>query len=238
MLIEILTLIYVLCITIPIVFWVFMSRDDSIFMTPYERMIKYESNYMRRIIPDDIMITTKWVESDYSNTRVMIFKRQYDNTCKSAIVLVHGGSSTSINAFGTMIKHLIDHYDIYTIDLPGYGISHITDNILPIESAPFLRIYTDILADVYRYLNLHDYSLSEISRIVESNDAKILSLYISSHTDSTKLEVTIKINRTDLSAIIQTFNRYNYTIKASFHQSEYVDDLKDRFDSFMSFLNI
>ena len=159
MLIEILTLIYVLCITIPIVFWVFMSRDDSIFMTPYERMIKYESNYMRRIIPDDIMITTKWVESDYSNTRVMIFKRQYDNTCKSAIVLVHGGSSTSINAFGTMIKHLIDHYDIYTIDLPGYGISHITDNILPIESAPFLRIYTDILADVYRYLNLHDYSI-------------------------------------------------------------------------------
>ena len=87
-------------------------------------------------------------------------------------------------------------------------------------------------------LNLHDYSLSEISRIVESNDAKILSLYISSHMDSTKLEVTIKINRTDLSAIIQTFNRYNYTIKASFHQSEYVDDLKDRFDSFMSFLNI
>jgi hypothetical protein len=80
--------------------------------------------------------------------------------------------------------------------------------------------------------------LSEIARIVESNDAKILSSYISSHIDSTKLEVTIKINRTDLSAIIQTFNRYNYTIKASFHQSEYVDDLKDRFDSFMSFLNI
>lgn len=87
-------------------------------------------------------------------------------------------------------------------------------------------------------LNLHDYSLSEIARIVESNDAKILSLYISSHIDSTKLELTIKINRTDLSGIIQTFNRFNYTIKASFHQSEYVDDLKDRFDSFMSFINI
>ena len=87
-------------------------------------------------------------------------------------------------------------------------------------------------------LNIHDFSLSEIARIVESNDAKILSLYISSHIDSNKLELTVKINRTDLSPIIQTFNRYNYTIKASFHQSEYVDDLKDRFDSFMSFLNI
>lgn len=87
-------------------------------------------------------------------------------------------------------------------------------------------------------LNLHDYSLSEIARIVESNDAKILSSYISSTMESEKIEVTLKINRTDLSPIIQTFNRYNYTIKASFHQSEYVDDLKDRFDSFMSFLNI
>ncbi|MCC6251193.1 MAG: CBS domain-containing protein [Bacteroidia bacterium] len=87
-------------------------------------------------------------------------------------------------------------------------------------------------------LNLHDYSLSEISRIVESNDAKILSLYVSSSVDSTLLELTIKINRTDLSAIIQTFNRFNYTIKASFHQSEYVDDLKDRFASFMKYINI
>ncbi len=87
-------------------------------------------------------------------------------------------------------------------------------------------------------LNQHDYSLSEMARIVESNDARILSLYISSQTDSIKLEVTLKINRTDLSAIIQTFTRYNYTIKASFHQSEYVDDLKDRFDSFINYLNI
>lgn len=87
-------------------------------------------------------------------------------------------------------------------------------------------------------LNINDYYLSEIARIVESNDAKILSLYITSLPDSTKLEVTIKINRTDLSAILQTFSRYNYTVKASFHTSENDDDLKNRFDSFMNFLNI
>ena len=62
-------------------------------------------------------------------------------------------------------------------------------------------------------LNTNDYYLTEIAKIVESNDAKILSLYISSPSDSTKLEVTLKINRSDLSAILQTFYRFNYSVK-------------------------
>lgn len=87
-------------------------------------------------------------------------------------------------------------------------------------------------------LNTNDYSLTQIAGIVEGNDAKILSLYISSSTDSTKMEVTIKINRTDLSAVLQTFYRYNYTVKASFNHLDYYDDNKRRFDSFMNYLNI
>jgi acetoin utilization protein AcuB len=59
-------------------------------------------------------------------------------------------------------------------------------------------------------INASDYSLTQIAQIVESNDAKILSMYISSHSLSTKMEVTLKINRQDLTSIIQTFNRYNH----------------------------
>ena len=87
-------------------------------------------------------------------------------------------------------------------------------------------------------LNVNDYSLSEIARIVESNDAKILSLYISSHSDSTRLELTLKINRTDLSAVLQTFSRFNYQVKASFHQSNFQDDLVERLDSLMKFFDL
>jgi acetoin utilization protein AcuB len=87
-------------------------------------------------------------------------------------------------------------------------------------------------------LNINDYHLSEIARIVESNDAKILSLYITSPPDSMKLEVTLKINRTDLSSILQTFSRFDYIIKASFHKSEFDEDTKTRFDSFMNYLNM
>ena len=87
-------------------------------------------------------------------------------------------------------------------------------------------------------MNIHDYSLTQIAQIVEGNDGKILSSYLRPLTDSTKLEVTLKTNKEDLSAILQTFYRYNYTVKASFHQSEFSDDMKNRFDSFMNYINI
>jgi len=53
----------------------------------------------------------------------------------------------------------------------------------------------------------NDYSLSEIARIVESNDAKILSLYTTLDPNSTRLDVSLKINRIELGGILQTFNR-------------------------------
>ena len=83
-----------------------------------------------------------------------------------------------------------------------------------------------------------DYSMSEISQIIESNNAKILSMYINTLPDSTKLEVTLKLNLTDLTSIIQTFNRYEYHIKESFMDYDEQDDLyNERYDLFMRFLN-
>ncbi|PHR34253.1 MAG: CBS domain-containing protein [Fluviicola sp.] len=82
-----------------------------------------------------------------------------------------------------------------------------------------------------------DYSMSEIAQIVESNDAKILSSYIMTSPDSTNLEVTLKINTIELDRIIRGFERYEYTIKASFQKSQYSEDLKFRYDALMNYLN-
>ena len=85
----------------------------------------------------------------------------------------------------------------------------------------------------------NDYSLSQIAQIIESNDAKILNLYISSHPDSTRMEVTIKLNTNNLMPIIRTFERFEYEVTA-WHGEE--DDMNsfysDRFDSFMRYLDI
>ncbi len=83
-----------------------------------------------------------------------------------------------------------------------------------------------------------DYNLTQIAGIVETNEAKILSLNVLSTPEHREIEVTIKINREDLSRILQTFNRYNYVIKAHYHQSQFEDDLLNRYNEFMRIFNI
>jgi len=87
-------------------------------------------------------------------------------------------------------------------------------------------------------MSVNDYSMSEIARIVEGNDAKILSSFVSSHPDSTRLEVTLKINRLDIGGVIQTFNRYSYTVSASFQESKMDEYLHKRYDELMKYLDI
>ncbi|MBE2246920.1 MAG: CBS domain-containing protein [Candidatus Competibacteraceae bacterium] len=95
----------------------------------------------------------------------------------------------------------------------------------------------DTGAIVVLELNERDYNLSQIAHIVESNDCRILSVYLYTIPDSTKLDVVLKLNRTDLRGVLAAFNRYNYTVKASYMETGFDDDMKDRFDLFMNFLN-
>ena len=97
---------------------------------------------------------------------------------------------------------------------------------------------TDLLSVLVLEVNTSNYSLSEIAYIVEANGAKVVSSYLSSNPDSTKMAVTLNINRQDLSAIMQSFYRKNYTVLASYHQSEFGDDMKKRYDALMKYLNI
>ena len=83
-----------------------------------------------------------------------------------------------------------------------------------------------------------DYSMVEISRIVESEGAVILSSFITSEQEANLLEVTIKINRQNIQNIISTFTRFEYIIKASFNEQEYLESLQERYDSLMSYLSV
>ena len=88
-------------------------------------------------------------------------------------------------------------------------------------------------------INSIDYSLSQIAQIVESNDAKILSFYITPANETRMMTVTLKINVIDLSAIIQTFVRYDYNINAVYMDDSVVQDLyDDRYDQLMKYMNI
>jgi CBS domain-containing protein len=85
-------------------------------------------------------------------------------------------------------------------------------------------------------VNAVDYSMVQIAQIIESNSAKILSSYITATDESTIIEVTLKINQSNLSRIIQTFERYDYVVKAAYQDKDAEDDLRGRFDTLMNFL--
>jgi CBS domain-containing protein len=84
-----------------------------------------------------------------------------------------------------------------------------------------------------------DYSLSQIAQIVESNDVKILSMYITSSPASTRLEVTLKVNTSDLMSVIRTFERYNYEVKTWVTENDSMDRFySERIDLLIKYLNI
>lgn len=88
-------------------------------------------------------------------------------------------------------------------------------------------------------MSINDYSLSQISQLVESNDVKILSLFTFHNTDSNKLEVTLKLNATDISSVIETFVRYEYSIVGVFMDDSRLNDVyNSRYEQFMKYLSI
>jgi predicted transcriptional regulator len=88
-------------------------------------------------------------------------------------------------------------------------------------------------------VNVNDYSLTQISQIVESNDTKILSFFLNKIPGTNSLEIIIKLDKEDLSPVIQTFMRYDYNVKGIYMDHSMLNDLyMDRYQQFMKYMNI
>lgn len=83
-----------------------------------------------------------------------------------------------------------------------------------------------------------DYSLAQLARIVESENAVILSSYVQSFPNSPRIEVTLKVNKQNILNILASFERFDFVIKATFNELEYLGNLRERYDSLISYLNV
>ncbi|MDB5282896.1 MAG: domain containing protein [Bacteroidota bacterium] len=83
-----------------------------------------------------------------------------------------------------------------------------------------------------------DYSLSEVARIVEDNDANILCFYTNIRQEDSMMQLTLKVNTTEVSAMIASFERFDYEVKDIYNDVDNTEELKDRYDSFMRYLNV
>jgi len=83
-----------------------------------------------------------------------------------------------------------------------------------------------------------NFSFSEISKLVETNDAQITQLNTFSDKQSGNFYVTIKINRLEIADIVATFQRYEYRVKYYFGEELYQNELRSNYDHLMNYLNI
>jgi len=83
------------------------------------------------------------------------------------------------------------------------------------------------------------YSIGQIGQIVESNDTKILSFYASKPPGAESLQLTLKLDKVDLSPVIQALERYDYQISSVFMDDSILHDLyEDRLEQFLRYMNI
>ena len=114
------------------------------------------------------------------------------------------------------------------------GYYEITDVIKFLNETPFLKESGGIIVVEKP---IADYSMSQIAQIVESNNGKLLGVFVS-EANAEKVQVTIKITLGSMNEIIQSFRRYNYDIISEHHEDDYLNTLKERSEYLDKYLNM
>lgn len=123
------------------------------------------------------------------------------------------------------------------VDKDNYYLGSVSSDSL----LQYLAGETDILERggiVVLDIPVKDYSLAEVARIVEMNNAKILTVFAGTDPDLGRMELTIKVNTPNVQPIVQALERFNYTVKDTFQEQEFYDNLRNRYDALMNYLNV
>ena len=114
------------------------------------------------------------------------------------------------------------------------GYYELEDIVKFFHETPFLREQGGIIVIKK---SMQDYSMSQIAQIVESNNGKLLGLFVS-EADAENVQITIKIALGAMNDIIQTFRRYNYEIVSEHHEDNYLNNLKERSEYLDKYLSM
>jgi len=130
----------------------------------------------------------------------------------------------------------------------GLSVVPIVDNENDIAGAV---VYSDLLKHASDFMSLNEpgglivlempsnqYSFSEISKILETNDAQITQLNTFNNPETGIMRITIRINKPDVSDVVAAFQRYEYDVKYFFGEELYVNELRSNYDNLMNYLKI
>ncbi len=114
------------------------------------------------------------------------------------------------------------------------GYLELNDFMSILDATPFIREEGNIIVVEKGH---NDFSFSQVSQIVESNEGRLYGIY-TSEMDNDKVQVTLKTGLEKMNEILQTFRRYGYKIVSEHQEDDYLQNLKERSDYLNKYLNI
>ncbi|KIO43224.1 MULTISPECIES: CBS domain-containing protein [Sanguibacteroides] len=180
---------------------------------------------------------------------------EYLGLLEDETIYAHGNLEDPIASLEIHRESTFVYEDTYIYDIVGVASAGML-SVIPVlsRSGKYRGVIlpADILYQVDRLLGANlpggiivlevnniDYSLAEIAQIVEYNEAKVVSCCVTGGGDTNKVYVVLKVNTSNLEPILETFNRYQYSIKITFvNGEEYGEELRERYGQLMRYMEM
>ena len=179
----------------------------------------------------------------------------YVGLLSDEIMYTHGSIHDTIGMLDIPREMTFVYEDVHMYDVIGVASSRLL-SVVPVLNRKEVYqgsiLLTDILHNIDKLLciddpggiivlevNKIDYSLAEVAQIVEYNEAKVLSCYVTCMPDSNKVAITLKVNTARIEPILDTFIRYRYVIKNTFVSGEDInEEMRDRYGQLLKFMEM
>lgn len=176
--------------------------------------------YLGSISENDVQIfESEKTIADYQYALESFFVRETDDWLE----VLHSFAQNQTN-----ILPVLDEHNTYV------GVVELVDIMNLFTETPFLNEPGGIIILEKGY---KDYSFSEVSQIIESNDGHLLGTFLSK-TENDVVQITLKIGQTGLNAILQSFRRYGYRVLSHHQEDTFRSNLRERSDYLDKYLNV
>lgn len=166
---------------------------------------------------------------DLFETKIDNFKHPFINAFVFENMHIFDAIKT-MALFDLSILPVVDFTNNYIGTLTRQSIITHLSEMLPVRENGFYLMFT---------IPIIEYSPIEIVNIIERNEAKLLTLYINDHPDSSRLDVYLKIQTNDLGSLLSAFEKYKYDVTVlNAEKNDYDDLLQERFDYLLNFLKL
>lgn len=206
-------------------------------------------------VTDDAHKAIVWMEEFRCNFLPVVDEGQLQGFISEEIIMESNDIDKNVGSFTLAGKECTVSLDSHFFDILRVAGEHKLNMVAVLnEEGKYAGIITvqDVMASFAQTasiqmpggilvlsMDLIDYSLAEISRYVEENNAKIISSTMVEDTlDRGKIKLTLKINQMDLSRIVATLERFGYRVIGRYQEAPRDDDSKERLDMLMKYLNM